>query len=316
MKILWLYQFSSYYNYDKWFHLELVRWMKNNGYEITAYGPGLEIEYPDLVDIPFQPSLSWDSIVKRTKSTVAVFNTKSRMFANYNPHTNIAEGCWLPPGWNTSNIVPKVMIEEDYHYEKNDDWYFENNFSLILQRHYSQSLRVGKVPVKWHPFSVDTSIFNPGNINPRTNKICFAGSMTHPYPERILACSILSSKNYIDVFKSQEKKHTAYIDCLKQYVAHLSGSSMYDISAAKNFEIAASGSLLFTNKFSGLDLLFDNNSYCEFSSTGVDILEKANKILKDPAYVAFTKENALKNVIERHTNQIRTQELIKILDNL
>jgi len=312
MKILWLYQYSSYYNYDKWFHLELVRWMKNNGIGISAYGPNLEIEYKDIVDMIYDPQADWEAVVKATKSDVAIFNTKSRMFANYHPIKKVAEGEWLPKGWSSSKLIPKIMIEEDYHYETDDLWYKTSGFSVVLQRHYSQSLRGKNVKMLWHPFSVDTSIFKSDN-RPRTNKICFAGSSTTPYPERNLVCYVLQETGLLDAFKNQEKRGDNYIDCLKTYTAHVSGSSIYDITAAKNFEIAAAGSVLFTNRFSGLDLIFNKDSYVEYTTQADNIRAQARKIINEPEFVKKTVESAMKDINERHTNKIRTEELIKLI---
>jgi spore maturation protein CgeB len=312
MKILWLYSYSSNYNLDKWFHLELVRWMKANGYDIQAYGPGLEREYRDIAPFRYNPYISWDEVVKTTGADVAILNTKSRQFHYYSPHTKIYTGCYLNPGFETSTIIPKVVIEEDDHYETDGIWYQKNGINLVLQRHYSQAQRNWGVKTLWYPFSVDEQIFAPSTVY-RNNRICFAGHMTDPYPCRRVVCENLSKKNLIDVFQNREKVDMQYVLCLQQYVAHLSTPSIYDISAAKNFEIMSSGSVLFTPRFSGIDKLFPKDAYCEINIDGSDCVEKATRIINDEEYRKITAERGRQCILENHTNSIRTKELINIL---
>jgi len=311
MKIIWIYKYSAMYNFDKWFHLEYVRWMKNNGYDIIAYGPELHQEYSDIICFPYNPHFSWDDILQKTKADVAILNTKSRMFGYYSPTTKQARDCILPRGFVESNAIPKVVIEEDAHYETDGKWYKEVGINLLLQRHYSQSIRNWGVKTLWHPFSVDESIFKPNRD--RINKVCFAGSITTPYPERRKICNILSSERLIDVFESSQKIERGYIECLQNYSIHLSTPSIYDITAAKNFEIMSSGSVLMTPKFSGIDILFPNNSYCEIALDGSNVISKAQELLLNQEYRAEVSKNGRECILQRHTNRIRTEELLHIL---
>lgn len=315
MKILWIYKYSASYNFDKWFHLEYVRWMKRNGIDIVAYGPEIHEAYPDLVEINWSPDIKWEDLISKLKTDVAILNTKSRMFAYYSPHANRAEGCILPRGFETSKAIPKIVIEEDYHYEKNDDWYFDVGIDLLLQRHYSQFLRKGKVKNGWLPFSVDIDIFKPTGQT-RKNKLCFVGHASAAYPDRILFCSILKQNGLLDSFEGKQKINDEYIRCLQQYVSFLSGSSAYDITAAKNFEIMSSGGLLITDKFSGIDLLFPENCYCSIKKDGTDLIKKAKKILSDNQYVSQIVQNGLNCIKEKHSNKVRTDELLSIIKGL
>jgi hypothetical protein len=286
--------------------------MKKNGYNIQAYGPGLDREYSDIAPLNYNPDISWDSLVQATKADVAILNTKSRQFHYYSPHTKVYTGCYLNPGFETSKIIPKVVIEEDDHYETNGIWYQKNGINLVLERHYSQAQRDWGVKTLWHPFSVDESLFAPIKIS-RINKICFAGHMTTPYPCRKIVCEKLSDARLIDVFQNREKLDMRYVYCLQQYVSHLSTPSIYDISAAKNFEIMSSGSVLFTPSFSGIDELFPKEAYCEIKIDGSDCVEKARKVLNDEGYRVATVEAGRKCILEKHTNKIRTEELMHIL---
>jgi spore maturation protein CgeB len=138
--------------------------------------------------------------------------------------------------------------------------------------------------------------------------------MTTPYPCRKAICEALSKAGLIDVFANREKLDNQYVVCLQQYVSHVSTPSIYDISAAKNFEIMSSGSVLMTPRFNGIDELFPKDSYCEIKMDGSDCVEKANKILHDKTYRDSIVENGRKCILEKHTNKIRTEELMKILE--
>lgn len=318
MKIIWFYKYVPEYNFDKHFHLDYVRDIKSMGLDIVVYGKNVEQGYPDLVEIPYDEDMEWNRLIKDLKADIAILNTKSRMFDHYSPHTKEAFGCWLPKGWGKSKKIPKIMIDEDRHYEYNNKWEKKSGIDLIFERHYSNYLRSlkfkPKIKTEWLPFSVDTKVFKPTGKE-RINKICFAGHFTEPYPERKLACDILDTN--VDIFCHKEKINDDYIKCLQEYVCHLSGSSIYNISAAKNFEIMSSGSLLLTDRFPGIDELFPRDCYCSFKKDGSDIEEKAEIIFNDKDYVRETVEKGVQHIKTYHNNFIRTcQMLSSIKENL
>jgi len=315
MKILWIYKYVANYNIDKWFHLEYVRWMKNNGYDIVVYGPSIQHEYKDLIEIPYNPEISWDTLLHKIKPTVAILNTKSRMFEHYSPHTKEARGCILPNGFASSKAIPKIMIEEDAHYESDGKWYQEQGIDLILQRHYSQSLRDWGIKTLWLPFSVDASVFKPEHCN-KIRKICFTGHITNPYPERRFICDALKQADCIDIFENRQKVNDGYIKCLQSYVAHLSTGSAFDICAAKNFEIMSSGSVLVTTPFSGLSSLFPDDCYINIKLNGSNAVEKVYNLLQNDALIYEVSTNGRKCILNRHTNRHRTEELVNIINTL
>ena len=246
---------------------------------------------------------------------VIILNTKSRMFAYYNPHLEEADGCWFPKDFNNCKI-PKIMIEEDYHYEKNDNWYLEVGIDLMLQRHYSgftKGKEWNNIKTLWFPFSVDTNIFKPNFELDRIKKICLVGSSTYVYIHRRIMEKILKEQDLI--VKLDTQLDDKYTKCLQSYVSHLNCSSIYHISPAKMFEIMASGSILFTNDALdyGLQYLFKKNSYCTYKEDGSDVISKAQMIINDKEYRKEVINNALKCIKEKHTNEIRTRELLSII---
>ena len=164
--------------------------------------------------------------------------------------------------------------------------------------------------MEWLPFSVDTNVFKSTDQN-RINKICFSGSMTGPYPDRIFATGKLKPLGLIDVFSNKEKIGNNYVECLRQYVSHLSGASSVDITAAKNFEIMSSGSVLFTNNFTGLKDLFPDNLYVEWNED--NIVDKANYIINNPQEMKIKARDGMLYIREHHTHEKRIEQMLEII---
>ncbi len=316
MKILWLYRYIANYDFDNWLHMKFVEVMdRHQSVKVMAYGPDIHHGYPNLTKVKYNPSLSIHDLHKRFDFDAIVLNTKSRMFMDYNPHTGVANGQWIPRDMAKIN-VPRIVIEEDYHYETSDKWYADNGIDMILQRHWCQSLRQQKVPMRWFPFSVDTSTFHPSDLQ-RINKICFAGSSSPTvYKYRHKACEILSRSGLIDVFSSKQKIGTEYPKCLREYVSHLSCSSMYHLSSAKMFEIMSSGSALFTNENDDLQHLFEDGSYYTYKKDLSNVDKVAREILNDTARRQSVVEKGLATISARHSHEKRINDLIQIIQEI
>jgi len=318
MKILCFYSYSDKYDYDNWLHMKFMEVVdKYPGIEVVCYGPGLEIKHPEIVPIRFDPKLSMSELCKRLQPDVVIVMTKSRMFEGYNPHEcrtyeRQHSNCWMPYGFGKFDIL-KIVLEEDYHYEIDDRWYQETGIDLILQRHHCAVKRQQKVKMQWFPFSVDIDVFYPG-VRERKAKVCFAGSVNRFYPKRALAITVLGRENLIDIYDSKEKVGTSYISALQNYRCHLSGSSIFGITPAKMFEIMACGSVLLTNREKHFEEIFDEGSYVVFD--GDDVVERTRKVLNDQDYRREIVSNALACIMERHTHQIRIEELLHIIKNI
>ena len=321
MKILWLENYRRALKYNRWLHIEFVKELARQS-EVCLYGPQLEQYFPELVPILYEENMPYREIVEILGIDVIVIHSKDAVFDEYHPKKLFGgnEGkCWLAEDFAKVN-VPKVCLEVDYHYETDDKWYQKMGIDLILQRHCSQSLRQQTVPMKWLPFSVDANLFKSNPGIDRKRKICFAGTSyckrkdTYRYRER--ASEILLGKGLIDVFARFEKTGDKYIACLQEYVSHLSGNSKFDLSVGKNFEIMSSGSVLLTNKFSGIDTLFPPGSYCVYKDDGSDIVNKARRIIDDRRFRDEIVLKGRKCIIERHTHTIRAEQLISILKEI
>ena len=332
MNILWLYQFKEDYNFDSWLHLKFVEAISRIGLcGIKAYGPGIHNAYPHISLCPYNESLTLDALWNFYKFDVVIVDAKSRCFFHYNPKTDEASGCWLPKDFSYWFRTPKIIWDEDQHYEKSGKWYQDMKFNLVLCRHYSQSLRDWGLPTKFLPFSVDISEFNKDRIicdhrgeklrlppyEQRQKLVAFVGnSADSAYVIRRNAINRLLAVGMGANFAGAKKVDGEYIQVLRQYIGYLSCGSTYEISAAKNFEIMASGGALLTNKFQGIDLLFPPDTYSSYNNDCSDIEAKANIILNDNAYTANMVQKAHLCIRQRHTHEVRLRELIDIIQAL
>ena len=313
MKILCFYRYLRYYNKDERLHAGFIKKISEHSeIELKTFGIYMEDIYPELNLMPFRYGLCLEDLLKKFKPDVLLFHNKSRMFWDYNPTQSFKGNEWLPSGWHRFDI-PAVFLEEDYFREENDDWYFDGNIGIILQRHYSQSLRKGKVKKIFFPFSVDTKIFKPNSNIIRKNKICFVGRMGgEECIHRRKAVEILKKYNLIDVYANGEKIGNNYVKCLQEYVCHLNGTLKFNISPAKIFEIIASGSVLLNNKAdNGLEQLFDGG-YVSYKNED-DLKEKVNRIIYDKNFVKTVSEKGMQEIKNKHTHEIRIQQLVDIL---
>ena len=321
MKILWLENWRRAARYNKWLHIDFVKEVAKHA-NLYLYGPRLEECFIGQVPLLYEEDMPFKEIVEILGVDVIVMHTKDAMFTDYYPKLlfgEVQQKSWLPKDFADIGI-PKVCLEVDYHYEKDDMWYQKMGVDLILQRHYSQSLRRQTVPMGWLPFSVNPEIIKPNLEKIRNRKICFAGSLRsnkrNTYRYRKMACEILSRSNLIDVFSHKEKVGVRYVSCLQDYVSHLSSGSMFDLTSGKNFEIMASGSVLLTNKFSGMEKLFPPNTYCLYKNDCSDITRKAERIIRDDSYREQIAQEGRKCILKKHTNNIRAKEFISILEKL
>ena len=321
MKILWLENWRRAVRYNKWLHIDFVKEIAKHT-DLCLYGPRLEEYFPDLVPLLYEEKMPFKEIVKILGIDVIVMHSKDAVFTDYKPKSlfgDVKNECWLAEDFAKVN-VPKVCLEVDYHYEQDDKWYQKMGIDLILQRHYSQSLRQQTIPMKWLPFSIDPNVFKTDPAKVRIGGMCFAGVLgskeTGTYHTRKKAALILLKHNLIDIFSHFEKVGDKYISCLQEYVSHLSGASKYDLCPGKNFEIMSSGSALLTNKFSGLDKLFPDGSYCLYKNDGSDVVEKAKRIVGDSDYRNEIVQKGRKCILEKHTYDIRVKELLSILEKL
>lgn len=325
IKILHIYQYMPQYNYDHWFRMDFFVALNNHPkIELKTYGFRLEEKYPDIT-IPYNKNKLISDIKQEFDFDIIIAGSKSRMFRYYVPPLVAKDGkeirkeCTLPNDFAKWNKTPKISLEEDYHYEINDSWHVDNGIDLILQRHYSQSIRRETIKKIWLPFAIDVNVFKPDKNIKRLNRICLVGSNIKPvYPHRANIISILKSLDYLDFFiychPVLEEKYT---ENLRNYICHVSSSSIYNITPAKIFEIIASGSLLFTNESDkyGIQYLFPSNCYCTYKEDYKDLIFKVKLILNNKEYVRNTTERALEHMRKYHSFEARTEDLLRIIKN-
>ena len=324
MKLLWMYRYHPDYNFDHWLHMDFAEWLRVYTEGNTAcYGKYLHEKYPNFVVMPWKEEITMKELHNKYPFDVVILNTKSRMFEDYLPPINPGNvppysiGCWLPRDFDEYKC-PKIVIEEDYHWETDDDWYAERGINLILQRHYSQSLRDGKVKKIWFPFSVDTSVFCSNPLIPdKERKICKMGGYTDCYIYRQTAIKILKSEG-MGIDFSNLHREERYVKSLQGYVAYLSCSSNVNITAGKMFEIMSSGGILFTNREPedryGLKQLFPDDTYVTYEQDFSDVISKARRIIYDKEWADALAIRGMNYVRENHNHQVRIKQLLQIIN--
>jgi len=321
MKILFLYQYIPSYHFDHYLHTDdAIAMNRVEGVEVKGYGLRLEEAYPNFA-IPYEKEKTFADIKKEFNFDIILICTKERCFDYYlPPHFGKEEqrgNCWLPSDFKDIK-VPKICFEEDYHYEADDNWFIENNIDLIIQRHYSNVERGNNRKQKkhiWLPFSVDTRIFHSNPKVTRIKKLCCASSTSNSfYLHRTALCNILKPL-YLVNLGNKAKENDSYPLYLQSYISHICCSGALNITAAKIFEITASGSVLFTENSDkyGIQYLFPKDAYCTYEENYSDVISKAQMIINDEGYRKETTEKALKCILERHTHEIRTREFLDII---
>lgn len=324
IKILWLYKYLPNYDFDNWLHMKFAEAIRQHPdlFEIECYGPEMHIGYPHMTKWIYNENITMDDLRKDFKYDVVIANTKSRMFFNYDPYRKIAEGDWLPTGFNTCS-VPKIMLEEDAHYERdNDMWYHKHRFNLIIQRHYSQSKREWGIKTIWLPFSVDIDTFKPfkdeeEGAHVPANKLAFIGNVNPlAYKYRLNAINALQRESLIDVFRFGEMKGPNYPKCLKTYVGFLSCSSVYRLTSAKMFEIMSAGGALLTNINEDLKYLFPTGTYFLYHPENNDVLDVARHMLSNREHTDAIRKEGMDFVRKTHNHTVRIKQLYNIIKNL
>jgi len=312
---------------NHWLNVDFARAIKRHpNTRLQAYGPNCYEGYPDITVQPYHESLKLRDLHRQFPFQIVILCTKSRAFDRYLPPIYLENlnkdeqrgKCWLPEDF-ADFPCPKVVLEEDYHYELNDDWYAENDIKVIFQRHWASANRTGKVRNVWLPFSVDTDTFKPDPATDmkRIKKICFNGSESKVYCYRNTVRALLRKTGWLDDFENKKRERN-YLRCLQTYVAHLSCSSIYDITPAKMFEIMASGSVLWTNECNryGINDLFPPDAYCTYREDYLDVEEKAQQLISDESLRQRITTVARDCILSRHTHKIRINELLVHLREL
>jgi hypothetical protein len=346
MKILWIYnQHNPSLEYDHFLHMDFVRYIHHhldfveyfdkdskilNEIQIKAYGANLT-HYSDI-SLKYSKERTLRDVYLEYPFDIVIVNTKGRCFAYYSitPEKEDGRDSYLPPDFKEFNLAPKVMIEEDYQYEHNNNWYISQGFKAILHRHYSNHLKCEKfkdIKSVFFPFSVNTEIFRPASIE--HERVCFCGNSDHEiYQDRKEMIdrlkesyrkdsTAIDSYCLIDDFKAT-KRFDEYIRTLQSYTASLCGVTIYNLTPSKLFEILACGSVLITNNVSksGVDQLFSSSSYVTFQSNYSDYVKNVKRVLLEPEYALSLRNSGLKDIRNKHTHNIRIKELLNILKTL
>ncbi|KKL18144.1 hypothetical protein LCGC14_2478480, partial [marine sediment metagenome] len=232
MKILWLYRYTSHRHYIHWFHTDFARVIseqENVTLKMYGYRMHERKEFKDLLLKEYSENITMAGLKREFNYDVVILDCWNRAYK-----TIYAKELWLPKDFK-SCIIPKVVIEGDYHNIRDPKWYTNLNIDLILHRHLSNVKRAKKdlsIKSLWLPCSIDNNIFKPNLEIKRDNIICAVGEMDNKvYKYRIEALKILKDNHLI--VRERLIREEKYITCLQSYIAHLNGSSTFDLDIAK-----------------------------------------------------------------------------------
>lgn len=327
MNLLLFYRYEPDYDFDNWLHMKFAEYLaKTDGVNLVCYGPQLDVKYEHLIVDNFEDDRPLRDLVAAHNTDAVILMTKARMIRDYHPESLFGPSehdCWLPADF-TKVDIPVVVLEEDYHYETEDKWYQEMGVDVILQRHKCSSLRQTNVPMRWFPFSVDHTTFNcDGRV--RHNKVSFVGSYSHAaYPLRKIAIEKLQGTGYFRMGGKlvRGRRPTVvgedYVNELRSYISHLCCTSKYSITPAKIFEIMAAGSVLFINDESQLRELFEGDCYVTYDNACSEVVAKARWLTEhmSESHRKTLVANATKQILEKHTHDVRIQELLSIIRSI
>lgn len=332
LNILWLYgSVPKFDAINHWYHTGFAKILANKpNVNLLLYGYNMEKLYPDMAKIPFNAELTGKELKKEFNFDIIIMDNKNRFAYSRTLKERRARkvrNFWLKPEFfDGLDNIPKIFLEGDYHlhFKMNlsgeKTWYQDRKVDLLLVRHKTAvDYHIDKtLPIQWFPCSVNDKIFKPNMRIERKNKICLiSGYGLNYYSYRTTAGNILKNhgENLIDIYDKRFIGRN-YIKNLQSYICHLSGSSVRHITPAKMFEIMASGSVLFTDEGDeyGLKDLFPDDSYVTYNKKDYsDTIEKAQKIINNPDFRKHLTTKALQCIKEKHTHEIRAQELLDII---
>jgi len=159
MKILWLYRYTSHRHYIHWFHTDFARVIseqENVTLKMYGYRMHERKEFKDLLLKEYSENITMAGLKREFNYDVVILDCWNRAYKDI-----YAKELWLPKDFK-SCIIPKVVIEGDYHNIRDPKWYTNLNIDLILHRHLSNVKRAKKdlsIKSLWLPCSIDNNIF-------------------------------------------------------------------------------------------------------------------------------------------------------------
>lgn len=322
MKMLWLY--DSYYkpDYNHWYRIDFVKYLKQNfNLDILVYGWNSDKNYPELSLIKFNLKKTLKDIKKEFNFDIVIIDGHNR--------NGIKRRLSI---WKNIKDYPTIYMEGDFHgivYSSvYPNWLKNINPKIILHRHKSNIIRgVKKFPEfkhKWFPCSVDTKVFKPNPNIERKQKIVFIGSN---WASRRSYLTALEKSNLGDIFDIQYHNKNVYPNKFKLFTGHFyikilrsyisafnhSGTIYQNIDNAKMFEIMACKTVLLTNECNnGIKDLFPEGSYIVYKNEK-NMIEKAKWIIEHSRERKIITDKALKCIKTKHTHEVRAKELIDII---
>jgi hypothetical protein len=212
----------------------------------------------------------------------------------------------------------KVCIEVDYYKNPHSKilTYKKCKFDLVLQRGAFQLPYFG-IPTAWLPFSADSKIFPPLlKLKRKANCVGLAASIQAPiYSQRRIATNKLQAAGLLNICNKcfGDVKYSTFLRRTRIILTSTEINSPH----GKLFETMASGSVGLTSSFNGEKELFGSiPCFIKYQPDCSDLVDQVKFYINNPGAYRELQLNSIKIFQEKHTDDLRLQELYQHLDNL
>lgn len=65
-----------------------------------------------------------------------------------------------------------------------------------------------------------------------------------------------------------------------------------------------------------MNILFSDDAYLTYENDFSNLINQVVKVLDKPDFFMYTTTQARKEIEEKHSNQVRSEELIKLINNI
>ena len=215
---------------------------------------------------------------------------------------------FLPSHVALPTNVPTILIDVDFWHRRHQiTWDTHTRVALHLLRHPSDVPFSRAKQKDSLPFSVDPGTYHPGPANNRKG-ICLSGAAQNPiYCNRALAAKLTSANIPTDklILSRQAeyyRQHLAALTCGCQDLRYLTG---------KHFEIAATGTVLFTDGDNGIEDTLPPDTYVKYRQDGSDVARLWSDVQNNQNHWEIAAAKAAGWVLLHHTHAERWVELIE-----
>ena len=278
--------------------------------DLTLYGPGYKI----FDDLGFSRDISY--VIKciyngENPDVILMWDKEGSGWAD--DFTNLENQDCLKVLWSVdihNDAVPKTL-----------DYIRKNKIKLILitydKNQITDSSKIFKtlgIPIEFYPFSIDTELFKPMNLEKKYDVSLIGNMSSSYYPLR----NEFHKKMLGSDFKYHHPEMVIYVR--DEFARHINESkicvtcsSSYKYLVQKYYEVTSCGTLLMADLPMDAEYqhFIPGHNFVEVSPS--NILSKVKYYLENEDEAKRIADNGRKTILQYHTHDIRGRELMEIL---